>query len=141
MIESINKIMTANVIAINPSLSLLEAQNLFRKHKIRHLPVVKDEKLIGILSLTDLQRVSFASISGDGELSSDSALIEMLNVEHIMRKEPTSVSDNQTIADVAEILAEEEFHALPVTQSGTNKLVGIVTTTDLIRYMLKKEYA
>ncbi|MGB0523484.1 MAG: CBS domain-containing protein [Flammeovirgaceae bacterium] len=133
--------MTANVIAINPSLSLLEAQNLFRKHKIRHLPVVKDEKLIGILSLTDLQRVSFASISGDGELSSDSALIEMLNVEHIMRKEPTSVSDNQTIADVAEILAEEEFHALPVTQSGTNKLVGIVTTTDLIRYMLKKEYA
>ena len=129
--------MTDVVITVNEDNTLLEAKELFRKYKIRHLPVLKEEKLVGILSLTDLQRISFATILGNGEMTADSAMLETFIVGQIMRKEPVTVDKAQSIAEVAEILAEKEFHALPVLEG--NKLVGIVTTTDLIRYMLKRE--
>lgn len=135
--EPINKIMTENVIAIEPTQTLDTAKSVFRKHHIRHLPVVQDNELVGILSLTDLQRISFATLSGDGTMTSDSAMLEMFTVSQVMRKEPVTVTVDQSIAEVAEILAEKEFHALPVL--GDDKLVGIITTTDLIRYMLDQE--
>ena len=55
-------------------------------------------------------------------------------VEQVMAKNLISVSSQTTIKDAAEILAKKEFHALPVVDN--EKLVGILTTTDLINYLL-----
>jgi len=53
-----------------------------------------------------------------------------------MTSKPRSVSPDSTIREVAEIFSEEEYHALPVIEDG--QLKGIVTTTDVIKYMLEQ---
>jgi CBS domain-containing protein len=134
--ELITKIMTAQVVTINLSHSLSHAEALFAKHKIRHIPVVNGQELIGMLSLTDLLRLSFMDNYGDDESSVDTAVYSMLSIEQVMVSNPVTVQSMQTIKEVAEILASREFHALPVID-GT-KLAGIVTTTDLIKYLLEQ---
>jgi CBS domain-containing protein len=60
----------------------------------------------------------------------------MFTIEQVMVKKIVSISPSNSIKEVAEILAKSEFHALPVVDK--NVLVGIVTTTDLINYLLKQ---
>lgn len=130
----IKDIMTAQVISITTDTRLEEAEAMFRKHKVRHLPVTKNKELVGILSLTDLQRISFASSFGEAEDEIDNAMYEMLGVSQIMQSKPVSIQLNASVKDAAEILASREFHALPVVDG--NQLVGIITTTDLIKFLL-----
>ena len=132
--EPICKIMSAHVVSVNLSHSLDHAELLFKKHNIRHIPVVSGDKLIGMLSLTDLQRLSFVDSYGEDEVDVDTAVYNMLSVDQVMVSNPVAVQSDLSIKEVAEILASREFHALPVLE-GT-KLVGIVTTTDLIKYLL-----
>ena len=92
-------------------------------------------KLIGVLSLTDLLRISFADLSDD-EKHVDSVVYDMFTIPQVMAKVPLAISPDTTIKEAAEILAEQTFHALPVTDNGN--LVGMLTTTDLIKYLLEQ---
>lgn len=132
--EPISRIMTSQVITLNTSQSLAEAEEIFTKHNIRHIPVVSGTKLKGILSLTDILRISFVESYGDEEHSVDTAVYNILSIEQVMVTNPVTVSPTQTIKEVARILSNKEFHALPVVEDGVLK--GIVTTTDLIKYLL-----
>ncbi len=132
----VRDIMTEEVYRIEADKDLPEAQKIFARHKIRHLPVVRNDHLVGILSLTDLQRLSFADSFGDYETEVDDTIAEMLSIEQVMKHKPVTVSPDATIKEVAEILTGAEFHALPVVENDV--LVGIVTTTDIISYLLKE---
>lgn len=133
--EPVSKIMTRNVIAIDKNAKLPEADKLFRKHKIRHAPVVENDKIVGMLSLTDLSRISFADNYDDNQ-SIDDSIYSMLSVAQIMANNPVKVSPDTVIKDVASLLAKKEFHALPVVDN--EQLVGIVTTTDLLKYLVDR---
>jgi len=130
----ISEIMTKKVVTLKHNDELETAERLFKKHHIRHIPVVKKDKVIGILSYTDLLRISFADAVDEDEDSVDTVVYNMFTIEQVMAKNLVSVSSNTTIKDVAELLAKREFHALPVLDD--DKLVGIVTTTDLINYLI-----
>jgi len=132
--EPISRIMTEQVITLNTSQSLAEVEEIFKKHNIRHIPVVSGSKLMGILSLTDILRISFVESYGDDEQAVDTAVYNILSIEQVMVANPVTVAPSQTIKEVAQILSDKEFHALPVVEDGALK--GIVTTTDLIKYLL-----
>ena len=134
--ELVSKIMSTELITVNLSNNLVEAERLFNENSIRHIPVVSGSDIIGILSLTDLLRVSFVDTYGSDESDVDTAVYNMLSIEQVMVKNLVSVNSTQTIKEVAEVLAKNEFHALPVVDDG--KLVGIVTTTDLLNYLLEQ---
>ncbi|WP_299119749.1 CBS domain-containing protein [uncultured Winogradskyella sp.] len=135
-IEPISAIMTTDIIALNREDDLETAEMLFKRNKIRHIPVVKEEVVIGMLSYTDLLRISFADAVDDTETEVDTLVYNMFTIDQVMAKNIVTVSSTATIKEVAKILATQEFHALPVVDNGL--LVGIVTTTDLINYLLKK---
>ncbi|MHA7057303.1 CBS domain-containing protein [Aquimarina sp. M1] len=132
----VSKLMTSDVITLNSTNGLETAEMLFKENKIRHIPVVKGDAIIGMLSYTDLLRISFADAINDSDGDVDTVVYEMFTIEQVMAKNLVSVSSNTTIKEVAEILAKREFHALPVIDNG--KLAGIVTTTDLINYLLEQ---
>ncbi|MDC6367505.1 MULTISPECIES: CBS domain-containing protein [Flavobacteriaceae] len=130
----VSEIMSKNVITITTSDDLVTAEERFKKHHIRHIPVVENKTVVGMLSYTDLLRISFADAVGpDGE-TIDSVVYNLFNISQVMASDVVSVTSNTPIKDVAQFLAKKEFHALPVVDNG--KLVGIVTTTDLINYLL-----
>lgn len=130
----ISAIMTRKVITLSSSDNLETAEHLFKSKRIRHIPVVRENLVLGMLSYTDLLRISFADAVDEDESSIDTVVYNMFTIEQVMAKNLISVSSTTSIKDVAEILSKKEFHALPVVDKG--KLVGIVTTTDLINYLL-----
>ncbi len=130
----ISTIMTKDVIKLNITDNLTKAETLFKKHHIRHIPVVHGNKIIGMLSYTDLLRISFADAVDDDEDEIDTTVYNMFTVEQVMAKNLVTITPQTTIKEAAEILATREFHALPVCE--TDLLLGIVTTTDLIKYLI-----
>ncbi|TJY36491.1 CBS domain-containing protein [Pontimicrobium aquaticum] len=132
----ISEIMTKNVITLNTTDSLEIAERLFKQNHIRHIPVVSGKFIKGMLSLTDLLRISFADAVDENEDYVDTIVYNMFTIEQVMAKNLVSVNSKATVKEVAEILAKKEFHAIPVVDD--NKLVGIVTTTDLINYLLEQ---
>ncbi|RTY90920.1 CBS domain-containing protein [Flavobacterium sp. GT3R68] len=127
-------IMSTNVVKLNLSDDLTKAEILFKKNHIRHIPVVEGDRIIGMLSLTDLLRISFVDAVDDDESDVDTTVYNIFTIEQVMAKKLVTVSPQTTIKETAQILAAREFHALPVCDG--DLLVGIVTTTDLIRYLI-----
>lgn len=132
----VSAIMTKNIIGLTREDDLERAEMLFNRHKIKHIPVVSGEAIIGMLSFTDLMRISFAETPNEGNNSVEAVVYNMFTIEQVMVKNVVTVTSETTIKEVARILAEREFHALPIVDDGA--LVGIVTTTDLLNYFIKQ---
>ena len=128
----VSGIMAKNVVTVNVTNSLAQAKYLFKQHKIRHIPVVSGKKIIGMLSYADLLRISFVDSTGQAGVEA----YDMFTIEQVMVKNIVSISPETTIKEAAEILATNEFHALPVCEG--DELVGILTTTDLIKYLISQ---
>ena len=133
--ELVSKIMSTELITLNQTNNLVDAEKLFKECSIRHIPVVSGQDIIGMLSLTDLLRITFVD-DYNSEDNVDTAVYSMLSIEQVMVKNLVSVKSTQTIKEIVEILAKNEFHALPVLDN--HKLVGIVTTTDILNYLLEQ---
>lgn len=131
--RKVEEIMTKEVVSVENHQTLAEILILFRKNKIRHIPVLGDKKVVGIISRSDINRLTFGAIF-DNQDSSEESILEMLSINQVMSSNPKVVSTKDSLQKVAQIFAEEEFHALPVVEDG--KLKGIITTTDLIKQML-----
>lgn len=131
--EPISKIMATNLVTLSSKDDLLTAEKLFVKHKIKHIPVVKNKVIIGMLSYTDLQRVSYSDVSDD-EKSIDSFVYNTFSIEQVMAKNIVTVAPHATIKEAAELLTKKGFYALPIVED--SKLVGIVTTRDLVKYLV-----
>lgn len=132
----VSTIMSTELITVNYKDDLESAEHLFKTHKIRHIPVVKDGELKGMLSYTDLLRISFADAIGDDEMSIDSVVYNMFTIEQVMVKNVVSMPSTSTIKEVAELLTKRNFHAIPIVDN--SKLVGIITTTDLLKFLLSQ---
>lgn len=131
--EPISNIMTTDVITLTLNDNLNTAEKLFKKHHIRHIPVVDEDRIIGMLSLTDLLRLSFVDSFSDME-SVDTAIYNMLSIGQVMANSPEKIPSDTPIKDAAALLASKEFHALPIVDD--TLLVGIITTTDLLNYLV-----
>lgn len=129
----ISTIMSTNLVTLSTKDTLENAEKLFKKFHIRNIPVVNGKKIIGMLSYSDLLRISFADVTND-EQNIDAFVYDMFTIPQVMAKNLTVVQPETTIKEVAQIFAEREFHALPVVEG--DDLLGIVTTTDLSMYLL-----
>lgn len=130
----VSTIMTKDLVTLTIKDDLTKAESLFKHYKIRHIPVVNGATIIGMLSYTDLLRISFADAVDDDEEIVDTTVYNLFTVEQVMAKKLVTISPETTIKEAAEILAKKEFHALPVCEG--HLLVGIITTTDLIKYLI-----
>lgn len=135
--ESITHIMTRELQTITTQTPLSTVGRIFAESQFHHLPVVREDKLIGIVSFVDLMRVNFQDSFGvNAQQAVYEVLDRTLSVDSIMTTDPVTIRDHQSIKDAAVSLASGEFHALPVV-SADNTLVGLVTSADLIHYLIE----
>ena len=114
----IHEIMSSKVVCVSPDETIAGARNQLALHEIHHLVVMKKRKIIGVLSDRDL-----TGQPDDAPVSS------------VMTTDVTTIEPGATLRDAAGMLASGFFHSLPVLEKG--ELVGIVTTTDLVRALAK----
>jgi CBS domain-containing membrane protein len=129
----VSKIMTRDVITLNLNDNMELAEKLFETKHIRHIPIVSGKKVVGMLSHKDLMRISFSDLDEE-ENEINSVVYDLFTIEQVMAKSVISVTSETTIKEAAEILTKHEFHAVPVVDD--DELVGIVTSTDLIQFLL-----
>nr|WP_199002605.1 CBS domain-containing protein [Flavobacterium sp. ASV13] len=133
--EPISHIMTKSVITANENDDLRKVVEMLKKNTIRHIPITKGKEVIGIISRSDINRLTFGALF-EGQEGADEAILDMLTIPQVMTSKPKTVSSDTIVRDLAEILVTEEFHALPVVDNG--ELKGIVTTTDVVKYFLEQ---
>nr|WP_299528785.1 CBS domain-containing protein [uncultured Lutibacter sp.] len=135
-LEPVSKIMTRKLITLTLFDDLYKAEKLFKENHIRHIPIVKGDHIIGMLSCSGIERIGFLDSFDSDETKVDNAIYSMLNISQLMVRNPIVINSSATIKSVVEILAKNEIHALPVVENKI--LVGIVTTTDVLNYLLEQ---
>ncbi|MDM1347129.1 CBS domain-containing protein [Myroides marinus] len=130
---SVSQIMAKALIAVPTNKKLSEVNQLFIEYNIRHIPVVEAETVVGIVSSNDILKIGY----GVSDLDKDAldAIYDAYKLTDVMTKNPIVVTDETSIKDVAEIFSKQQFHSLPVVNKD-NELQGIVTTTDMINYLI-----
>ena len=131
--EPIKSIMTSGPLTVNLTQKLSEVRRMMVEQDIHHVPVVSGSRLVGLLSAPDMVRLSFSAYGAD-ERAVDAMLDHEFSIDKVMKTELVTLQDNNTVRDAAGKLREGTFHSLPVVDAEGN-LVGIVTSTDLIRYL------
>ncbi|MFZ1751691.1 MAG: CBS domain-containing protein [Saprospiraceae bacterium] len=126
--DKISEIMTVQPMTVQVHEPLQKVYELMNKLCIRHIPVEEDTVLKGMISKSDLDKWQYL-------YSTNSNLSTPLTAKEVMTKSLHTIQHDDTIKDAAEMLSLASFHALPVMQD--EKLAGIVTSTDLIIYLLK----
>ncbi len=118
---TIQKYMTTQPYFIAPDANMAEAEAMMKQHKIRHLPVLKNGKVVGILSDRDIKLVS-----GFEEVEAAQILVADVCVA-----KPFVVGPDALLSEVAETMASKHYGSVIVTQN--EKLVGIFTAVDACR--------
>lgn len=131
---SITEIMTTDFTVISANAPLNIAEEILFSNKFKHLPVMQNNKLVGIISKTDIKRMSFADELGSSEFEADQEIFQMLTVSQVMINKPFTLDKTATIKDAAKVLSIKEFRSIPIMDG--DKIVGIVTTKDLIKFLL-----
>ena len=134
--EFVKDWMTREVIVIAHNTSLPEAHRLMTSKNIRRLPIMKDNQLVGIITRGDVRgaEASGATSLNIWELN---YLLAKLTVERIMPPNPTTVSQDATIAEAAQIMLQHKISGLPVVD-GQGNLVGIITESDIFRLIVQQ---
>jgi len=132
--ELVKNWMTTDVITITPDTSLHDTHRLMTDNNIRRLPVLKEKRLVGIVTLGDVRG---AEPSGATSLSiwEVNYLLAKLNIDEIMHKEVISTLKVATIEDAAKIMFENKISGLPVVDNQDN-LIGIITESDIFRLVV-----
>lgn len=129
----VKEIMTSSVRTVQVTDSLKNARYLMDNESIHHLPVMRGDSLVGILSDSDFNRLNFATLFNKEDDKSEQALLETLTIEQLMTFKPVTVEPTATVKEVTDIFRQEHFRALPVSENG--KPVGIVTVTDVLEFL------
>ena len=131
--EPLTKVMSTGLQTIHDGEPVSKLRKMFESGGIHHVPVVSGENLIGIVSVNDFARISFGEYGNQSTTSLDQTLDHLYKVHDVMVTDCVTIEKSGTIREAARLLGSHSFHALPVVDG--NKLVGIVTSTDLIRYL------
>jgi len=126
--------MSRNVVTIDANDSMQDAMKLLKEHDIRMLPVMKNGKLVGIVTDRDLKRAS-ASDATSLEIHELLYLVTKIKVKDIMTKDPITVPPDYTAEETAQVLLDGKISGAPVVDDG-GQVVGTITQTDLFRVLI-----
>ncbi len=117
---------------VNDELSL--ANDIIRLGRIRHLPVVEGQRLVGIISERDLFRSSLAQALGYGTAATRD-LMKTMSIKDIMISEVVTVSPETELPQAVRLMLDHKIGCLPVVEN--DRLVGLITETDILMQYLK----
>lgn len=126
--------MSKNVITVDVDDSMHAAMKLMKENGIRMIPVLKKDKLVGVVTDRDLKRAS-ASDATTLDVHELLYLISKIKVQNVMTKDPVTVPYNYTVEETAAVLLKHKISGAPVVDQN-GKVVGVITQTDLFRVLI-----
>jgi len=121
--------MSADPVAVTPDTTLADASGLAREHRVRHLPVVEDGALVGIVSDRDLRTALPSPLEPHDPARADA--VRRTPVREAMTRDVVTVGPYDTVEDAARFLCRHRIGALPVVDAH-GRLLGMITETDVL---------
>ncbi len=129
----ISAIMTKKVIVADRQTKFSDVMTLFLDYRIYHLPVVEDNQLIGMVSLTDALRFFRKEANN---ITKDEHLNELFDISIMMTENPSTLRADNTVKDATEILSKAKYRSLPVVNAA-DEVIGIISNKDLVKVLNK----
>jgi CBS domain-containing protein len=127
----VRDIMREKIVTISADDSLSTAEDIMRLGGVRHMPVVRGGKLVGVISQRDLLRISLSALN-DSASQERRAFLHSLDVGRAMSTPPVVIEPFAPVDKAARLLAEHKIGCLPVIED--DELVGLLTATDVLFY-------
>ncbi len=121
----VRDVMTADPVTVSPDVHLRQALDQMQSLRIRHLPVIREGRLVGVVTWTDILRVALPS-PGSGR--SPGSLPD-LTVSEVMTREVITIGPEAPVEEAAALMRRNRIGCLPVVEQ--DQVVGIVTKSDL----------
>lgn len=131
--QPITKVMSADVITVHRGQSLSEVWDILRENKIHHLPVVDGPTPVGIISATDILKLVY-DVDGTDERMLRTMLDHQFTIDDAMSTALVTASVDSTVHHAADLMSDGTIHSVLVLDD-RGELAGIVTSTDIIRYV------
>ncbi len=130
---TVREIMMASPVTLAPGDTLDLANDIMSLGRIRHIPIVEDSRIAGILSQRDLFGAAVGIVLGlKGKEQKD--LLKSFRIKEVMRHPVITVSPDASVKEAAQLMAEKKIGCLPVVEG--DNLVGLVTLTNILRYVV-----
>jgi len=131
----VRDIMTREVVTLYEEDNLTGVEEGMQRFKFRHLPVVDDGVLVGLITHRDLLSVAASSLEPGSEQKTH-LLNQGVFVRDVMRRDVTTVGEETPLAEAGQLLWDKKLDCLPVVDSG-KKLLGIVTEADFVKLAVR----
>lgn len=131
--QPISTVMTTEVVSIDLDQPLSDAYHALQGAPYHHIPVLDGDRPVGMISSTDVLKLVY-DVDGASDKMLTSMLDHQFNIEDAMSPDLLTLPESATVHDAAEALADSKRHSVLVVDVD-GSLVGIVTTTDLVRYL------
>ncbi len=130
---TVREIMMASPVTLAPGDTLDLANDIMSLGRIRHIPIVEDNRIAGILSQRDLFGAAVGIVLGlKGKEQKD--LLKGFRIKEVMRHPVITISPDASVKKAAQLMAERKIGCLPVVEG--DNLVGLVTLTNILRYVV-----
>jgi CBS domain-containing protein len=126
----VHDVMEEKVVTISVGDRLSTVEDIMTLGGVRHMPVVRAGRLVGVVSERDLLRASLSSL--DPRRQERRAFLEAIDISQVMSAPPVIVDSDARVEEAARIMADNKIGCLPVLRG--EELVGLLTETDLLRY-------
>ena len=123
--------MSRKMVTISESDTLSTVEDIISLGHVRHMPVVRAGKLVGVVSERDLLRASLSNLTGFAS-EERRAFLQVVEIARVMSTPPIVIDVDASIEEAARVMADHKIGCLPVMDKG--RLLGLVTETDVLRY-------
>jgi acetoin utilization protein AcuB len=121
----VREIMTSNPISLDASSTVHDVAKAMLENDIRHMPIVKDQTLVGIISDRDIKELYLSRSTQESPLG--------IVVDEILESYVLFVAPTAPVSDVIDLMVDHKVGAIPVVDERSNKLVGIVSYIDVLK--------
>jgi len=134
--EPIKNVMSKDPVTVQLGSKLSDVRQILDENSFHHVPVVDGQRVVGMISHQDILRVALGDPDKMDKRELDVMLDYSLSLDQVMSGELRTAEPDHTVREAAEIFAEGKIHSLPVVDG--DRLVGILTSTDVVRYFLQQ---
>jgi CBS domain-containing protein len=129
----VKNVMTDRVISVGPNTVMTDVVEIFRTNHIHHLPVLDDQKIVGIISTAEIGKLEhhFTLFKTKDSDKINTALFASLIAREVMTSQVATIHVDDTVQQAADVFKENLFRALPVVNDDKD-VVGILTPYDLM---------
>jgi CBS domain-containing protein len=128
----VKELMSRKVVTVSRNDDLRMVDDLMAERHIRHIPVLEDHALVGMVSQRDLFKAGMSSTMGYGQ-KGQRAFLHTVRAKEIMTHPVITISSDTPVSEAADLMITKGIGCLPVIEANT--LVGIVTKTDLLGHL------